>query len=90
MLLIIFMVIAPTMSVGLNAAVPQPSDLLQAVRPTDEISVMVGGNGTVRLNQEVVAVEALGERLRAEVTTNANPVLFVQAEKGLDFAEVAR
>jgi biopolymer transport protein TolR len=87
-LLIIFMVIAPTLSNGLDASVPQPADQKPAA-PRDEVVITVQGGGTVRLNQESVAVADLERRLAALRGNSANPVIFVRAEKGLEFYQVA-
>ena len=57
-LIIIFLVITPSLSHGLNALVPQPADQTPAA-PRDDIVVTVIGDRTVRLNQETVAIAAL-------------------------------
>jgi biopolymer transport protein TolR len=86
-LLIIFMVIMPTLSNGLDATLPQPSD--QKSSPRDDVVVTVQGTETVRLNQEIVAVKDLDERLRALLKRSGNQTLFVRADKGLEFYQVA-
>ena len=87
-LLIIFMVITPPQSTGLNALVPQSPDENAAPPPSD-IVISVFGNGTVRLNQEVVAVEDLGERLKAIFKNAANRVIFLRGDRELEFHHVA-
>ena len=87
-LLIIFMVITPTLSNGFDASVPQPADQKPAA-PRDDVVITVQGGGTVRLNQESVAVSDLGRRLRMLSRNSAVPVVFVRAEKGLEFYQVA-
>jgi len=87
-LLIIFMVITPTLSNGLDTSVPQPSDQKPAA-PRDDVVITVQGGGTVRLNQESVAVADLDRRLRMLSRNWANPLVFVRAEKGLEFYQVA-
>jgi biopolymer transport protein TolR len=86
-LLIIFMVITPSMSNGLETQVPRPSEKA-AETPPDTVVITVLGNGTVRLNQEVVAIRALEDRLKA-VFRNLDHPVFVRADKGLDFGQVA-
>ncbi len=85
-LLIIFMIITRS-STGLNALVPQASD--QKPAPRDDIVISVVGDGTVRLNQESVALTDLGERLKAVFKIAANHVIFVRGAKGLDFYQIA-
>jgi biopolymer transport protein ExbD len=55
----------------------------------DDIVISVLGNGTVRLNQETVATTDLDARLKEVFKYAANHVIFVRAEKGLDFRYVA-
>jgi biopolymer transport protein TolR len=86
-LLIIFMVIMPTLSNGLDATLPQPSD--QASSPRDDVVITVQGSETVRLNQETVALKDLDDRLRALFRHSANQTIFVRAEKNLEFYQVA-
>jgi len=89
-LLIIFMVITPTVSVGLDAAVPQPADSAKAATPPDNpIIATVHADRTVLLNQEPVALDDLGGRLVSALDRSADHVLFLRADKNLDFAQVA-
>lgn len=87
-LLIIFMVIAPSLSHGLDALVPQPPDQ-KSPSPGAVIVLTVLENSTVRLNQETVRLEDLQERLKDLFKTSANHLIFVRADKGLDFDRVA-
>jgi biopolymer transport protein ExbD len=87
-LLIIFMVITPSLSTGLDALVPQPSNQ-KASPPTDNIVISVRGDGTVLLNTETVAIADLSERLRAVFRIAADHVVFVRGDKQLDFQQIA-
>jgi biopolymer transport protein ExbD len=87
-LLIIFMVITPSLSNGLDALVPQPANQ-QASSSSDAIVLTVRGNGTVSFNQDVLDRNALKQRLTAVFKTAGNHVIFVRADKDLDFAQVA-
>src|SRR4051794_3919510 len=86
-LIIIFMVIAPLTPRGLNALVPQESKGETASAPETgrEIVITVVGDGTVRLNQEVVALSALGERL----VRFGGRVIFLRGDRALEFRQVA-
>ena len=91
-LIIIFLVILPTNSLGLDARIPaQPSDDAEsAPTPSTAIVITVQANKLVSLNQEPVAVPDLAKRLNALFALGAaNRVIFVRAEKGLDFHDVA-
>ena len=83
-LIVIFLLVMPTLSTGLKAHIPQnPDDHSQ--QPVDDIVISVLGNGTVRLNQETVALADLDVRLKDVFKYAANHVIFVRAEKDLDF-----
>jgi biopolymer transport protein ExbD len=87
-LLIIFMVIVPLASRGLPAAVPETS---QTDRPEErhDLILTVRSGGTVLLNQEVVELADLQQRVEALVKISANQVVFLRGEGGLDFQQVA-
>lgn len=89
-LIIIFMVITPIASRGINALIPQAStaDPPEAVR--HDIVISVAANGQVSLNQEAMDLAALQARLLGLFKTGASAVVFVRGEKELPFADVAR
>jgi biopolymer transport protein TolR len=87
-LLIIFMVITPSLSTGLDALVPQPSSQKPST-PSDDIVISVQGDGTVLLNTETVAIADLNERLRAAFSIAADHVVFVRGDRQLDFQQIA-
>jgi biopolymer transport protein TolR len=90
-LIIIFMVIQPSNSLGLNARIPQPPDKsASSDTPTTDVVITVEGNKRVRLNQEPLAVEDLGIRLRALFGGANSRVIFIRADKSLNFEEVAK
>jgi biopolymer transport protein TolR len=90
-LIIIFMVIAPTKSRGLDALVPQTSNAPERTQPArHDIVVTVNGNGQVSLNQEEMDLPTLQARLLALFKTGANAVVFVRGEKDLPFEEVSQ
>jgi biopolymer transport protein TolR len=86
-LIIIFMVVMP-FSTGLEAHIPQNSDQ-KSSPPMDDIVISVLGNGTVRLNQETVAVADMEERLKVVFKNAADHVIFVRGDKDLDYHYVA-
>lgn len=87
-LLIIFMIIAPSVSVGLSTAVPQLAATAQAP-PTSNIVLTVLADGAVQLNQEMIPVGRLDERLTELFARAAGQAIFIRADKDLDFAQVA-
>ena len=89
-LIIIFMVITPVTSRGLNTLVPQPpSTAPEAAEPSHDIVVTVRGDGTMLLNQEPLDLAALQARLERLYKSGATRVIFVRGEKSIEFARVA-
>ena len=88
-LLIIFMVIQPSLSVGLDVQVPQSVDGQGRPLPPQDIMLMVLGGGKVRLNQTDVDVTELEDSLHALLTRYSPGVAYVKGTDDLDFAQVA-
>ena len=90
-LMIIFIVIAPTQSVGIPALVPQPST--SDGKPPDPgkyVVLSINERKAIRLNTELIAVEDLGARLKRLFGAAPNGVLFVKAPGNLDYQIVAQ
>ena len=88
-LLIIFMVIAPSMSTGLDASVTQKPTPSESPRG-DEIVLTVLQNQTVKLNQQTVLLSDLDTRLKLLFKLAGNPVVFIRGDRELDFQQVAQ
>jgi biopolymer transport protein ExbD len=88
-LIIIFMVM-PHKSKGLDAQVPQPSSDSRPAAVEEDIVLTVEGGGSVRVNQDAIAMDQLGPRLLAIFKTTARPVVFIRGKKDLAFEEVAQ
>lgn len=90
-LLIIFMVIAPTRTVGLEAAVPQPAhDRPESLGPDRSVVVQIDKNLALTINSEPVDLERLGNRLVEIFKARAERVVFVKADRDVEFQHVAR
>jgi biopolymer transport protein ExbD len=89
--LIIFMVVVNSDSVGLDAKAPQESkqEAPQAT-PSQDIVLLVRGDGTVTLNREVIAENDLQPRLAQVFKMRGNHAIFVGADRELEFAPVVR
>jgi len=87
-LLIIFMVITPLLPQGLDALVPKPP-----VRPREPlpstIVVSLDSRHQIQVNQEPVALSALGIRLQDIFKTRNERVMFVKGDPDVDFGDVA-
>ena len=85
-LLIIFMVIAP--SVGLPALVPQPAQEDGPPAPPQDIVLTVLGGGKVRLNQTELNVTELQPRLTDVLKQHTAGVAFMKGPRDLEFSEM--
>ncbi len=88
-LIIIFMVIAPQPMQGLDALVPQVADSNTPPPPAGDIVVTVRSDKTVLLNREPLTLAALENRLISLFRNGAANVVFVRAEKDLQFEAIA-
>jgi biopolymer transport protein TolR len=91
-LLIIFMVITPMKTVGLEALVPQPAKPQQAVTPDTTIVLQVipqaGQKPALKINQDSVTWQDLKATLTGIYKTRAEKVMFVKGEDSLPFTDV--
>jgi biopolymer transport protein TolR len=92
-LIIIFMVITPSVSMGLNTIVPQPSPPNQKEDQAllnKTIVVVVGAGGDVMINQDKTTWDQLGPMLTKIFAERAEKVAFVKGDDSTEFADVAR
>jgi biopolymer transport protein TolR len=88
-LLVIFMII-PHHQKGLDASLPQPpTEPTRATEP-DVIVIQVLSSGELRINQEPIAWDQLGNRLEAIFKERATRVAFIRGDAPVEFAQVAR
>jgi biopolymer transport protein ExbD len=89
-LLIIFMVVAPSKPKGLEALVPQPNPNQQTQQENIRtVVVSVNPGGQIMINQDPVLKGALADRLIDIFKTRAERVMFVRGDSSLNFMEVA-
>jgi biopolymer transport protein TolR len=89
-LLIIFMVIIPEHSTGLDANVPQPADSTQPAPPPRDIVVSVHADRTLDINTEPVTWTNLADRFKQILARRPDGVFYIAAAPSLDFEDVAR
>jgi biopolymer transport protein TolR len=92
-LLIIFMAISPTISMGLNALVPQPAPPNQQAdiqREQQTIVVQVFGDGKLKINEENATWDGLAARLDQIFKMRAQKIAFVKGDDTVYFGDVAR
>jgi biopolymer transport protein TolR len=88
-LLVIFMIIPHTQK-GLQAELQQPPRNVAAQPDPGVIVVQVLADGSVRINEEHVSWEHLGNRLEQIFKLRQNRVAFVRGDGGLEFQVVAK
>ena len=88
-LLIIFMAISPTHSVGLGAQIPQPSPSATPAAPTDDLVVTIDADNSIRLNSRAVSLEELRGTLREAVALAPGRSVFLKGAKELEYRDVA-
>ena len=94
-LLIIFMVIIPQHSTGLDANVPQPpprSDIASSAPPPPprEIVVSVHSDRSLDINTEPVTWDNLADRLKQILVRRPDGLFFIAGAPSLDFVDIAR
>ena len=94
-LLIIFMVITPVVSKGLDALVPQPPPPNQKAPPPDRTIVVqvidkgAGNQPGVKINQDDATWDTLQGRLQDIFKARAEKVMFVKGDDNIPFANIA-
>ena len=88
-LLIIFMVIMPTLSVGLPVRLPQPGDGQARLLPPQNVVLTVLGGGKVLFNKTEIEMTDLPDTLDQMLKQHSAGIAFVKGSGQLDFAQVA-
>ena len=91
-LLIIFMVITPLTPMGLDVLAPQPPPPNTPPPPPDQdrtVVIVIDKDKSLKLNQDPIDWNGLGDRLEFVFKTRAERVVFVRADKDLPFETVA-
>ncbi len=95
-LLIIFMLLIPTVPTGEKALVPKPSTdntpTPKIIDPTVVLQLVESPDGppSLKINEDQVGWDDLKSRLEIIFTPRKEKVIFVKADKKLNWEEVAR
>src|SRR5438552_12088104 len=91
-LLIIFMVMTPLTTKGMDTLVPQPNPNQQQQQQIDDktVVVQVTKDGKVKINNEDSNWDRLGPRMEQIFKERAEKVAFVKGDNEVLFEEVAR
>jgi biopolymer transport protein TolR len=89
-LLIIFMVVAPLLVKQFHLLLP-PQEKTETPPPQSpddtQIVLQLRADGTIRINQDVVAREALHDRLQRMFAARVDDIVFFDAEAGANYGE---
>ena len=88
-LLVIFMVVAPTLIDGFRADPPPATNVREYPNDTTDIVLGIDSLGHFFLNKHPIETAALGPRLRALFAFDPlNHVLYLKGDKSLDYSTV--
>ena len=92
-LIFVFMIInTATVETGLEALAPKPPNVKTAVQPRTvvvQLLATAAGRPDLRINGEAVSWEGLRARLVEIYMTRAERVIFVKADRDVEFQDVA-
>jgi biopolymer transport protein TolR len=88
-LLIIFLVITPRLSHGIDAALPQTATNAVTVQPEAEIILEITHEHEFLLNGKAVPRADLANEIKKIYSSRADRQLFIRGDKDLEYREVA-
>ena len=86
-LLVVFMVTAPLLTVGVPVDLPQ-TQAPAINEPKEPLTITVNRDGAVFIQETSVAVDALVPRLNAITGANPDAVLYVRGDKEINYGRV--
>ena len=86
-LLIVFMVTAPLLSVGVPVDLPQ-TEAATINNPDEPLVVSIDARGKIYIQETVTPLENLGARLAAVTGANREARIFVRGDKTIDYGRV--
>jgi len=86
-LLIVFMITAPLLTVGVPVDLPK-SEAAQLSDQVEPLVVSVNAEGKVYLQETEVALESLPERLRAVTDNKPDTIIYVRGDQAIDYGRV--
>jgi biopolymer transport protein TolR len=88
-LLIIFMVAAPMLTVGVPIELPQ-SQGKQLESSKEPLTISVSGNGETFIGETKVPLAEIAEKLKAIAKNGVDEQIYVRGDKGIDYGTVMR
>lgn len=88
-LLVIFMVVAPTLLDGFRAEPPRAVNVRDHPNDSSDVVLGIDAAGRYFLNKRAIDSAALGPRIQAMLASDPlNHVLYVKADKTLDYSKI--
>ena len=87
-LLIIFMVAAPLLTVGVPVELPKTAANALPSEKEDPLTVTVTADGTVMIQKTEIAIEALVPKLKSIASERENDRVFLRADGAIPYATV--
>jgi biopolymer transport protein TolR len=88
-LLIIFMVAAPLLTVGVPIELPQ-SQGKQLESNKEPLTISVASSGDVFIGETKVSIDEVAEKLKAIAKNGVDEQIFVRGDKGISYGQVMR
>lgn len=89
-LLIIFMVAAPLMTVGVPLELPKTAAQSMPTEQEEPLTISLGADGSLAIQTTPVTDAELIPRLRAIMTERKGNKLFIRADSGVEYGRVAQ
>jgi biopolymer transport protein TolR len=86
-LLIVFMIAAPLLTVGVEVDLPQ-TDVPEVPGSDEPLAVSIDGEGRIFLQDTEIKIEELGPRLVAITQNNSEVRIFVRGDAAIDYGRV--
>lgn len=86
-LLVVFMVAAPLLTVGVPVDLPQTA-APPITDPKEPLVISIDGNGQIYVQDAVIQTQSLVPRLQTITDNNPDALLYVRADKSIDYGRV--
>src|SRR5579864_6264440 len=86
-LLVVFMVAAPLLTVGVPVDLPQ-TKAPPITEPKEPLVITVNSSGNIYIQETQVETDALVPRLQAITNNNADATLYVRGDKAINYGRV--
>jgi biopolymer transport protein TolR len=86
-LLVVFMVAAPLLTVGVPVDLPQ-TQAPPITEPKEPLVITINGEGRIFIQEAEVPTEALVPRLQAITANNSDAPLYVRGDKAINYGRV--